>query len=148
MGYPRLNFSVRKTLNRLANITILIFLTVLIGIISGCYKTQTIESASMGYTPAQTPYGYLAPTPPMAWNSYYFAKDIDEAKIKAVADAMVSSGMREAGYKYLVLDDAWMAAERDANGALQADPEKFPKGMKEIGDYIAQVFLSELLLSI
>jgi alpha-galactosidase len=49
---------------------------------------------------------------------------------------MVSSGMRDAGYEYLVLDDAWMAAERDENGALQADPNKFPKGMKEIGDYI------------
>jgi hypothetical protein len=44
--------------------------------------------------------------------------------------------MLEAGYEYLVLDDAWMAAKRDKNGALQADPEKFPKGMKEIGDYI------------
>jgi alpha-galactosidase len=49
---------------------------------------------------------------------------------------MVSSGMRDAGYQYLVLDDAWMASERDDKGALQADPVKFPKGMKEIGDYI------------
>ena len=56
--------------------------------------------------------------------------------MKAMADAMVSSGMRDAGYQYLVLDDAWMAADRDANHALQADPEKFPKGMKELGDYI------------
>ena len=87
------------------------------------------------YKPEKVPYGYLAPTPPMGWNSWnFFAKEIDEAKIKAIADAMVSSGMRDAGYEYLVLDDAWMAAERDENGALQADPEKFPKGMKEIGD--------------
>jgi len=82
-------------------------------------------------------YAYLAPTPPMGWNSWnFFAKDIDEAKIKATADAMVSSGMRDAGYQYLVLDDAWMAAKRDDKGALQADPVKFPKGMKDIGDYI------------
>jgi alpha-galactosidase len=82
-------------------------------------------------------YTYLAPTPPMGWNSWnFFAKDIDEAKIKAAADAMVSSGMRDAGYQYLVLDDAWMAANRDKDGALQADSVKFPKGMKEIGDYI------------
>lgn len=85
----------------------------------------------------QPEYAYLAPTPPMGWNSWnIFAKDINEANIKAAADAMVSSGMRDAGYQYLVLDDAWMASERDENGALQADPEKFPKGMKEIGDYI------------
>lgn len=124
-------------MNRLANITALIFLLVFIVLISGCSEAQKNDSASMGYVPAKTPYGYLAPTPPMGWNSWnYFAKEIDEAKIKAIADAMVSSGMRDAGYEYLVLDDAWMAAERDANGALQADPEKFPKGMKELGDYI------------
>jgi hypothetical protein len=79
----------------------------------------------------------LALTPPMGWNSWNaFEKDIDEAKIKAIADAMVSSGMRDAGYAYLVLDDAWLARERDADGRLQADPNKFPGGMKAIGDYI------------
>jgi len=71
----------------------------------------------------------------MGWNSWnIFAKDINEVNIKAAADAMVASGMRDAGYQYLVLDDAWMASERDENGALQADPVKFPKGMKDIGD--------------
>ena len=121
-------------MNKLAKRAVLLCVIVFIIVISGCGPTQEKELA---YTPDLTPYAYLAPTPPMGWNSWnYFAKDIDEEKIKAVADAMVSSGMRDAGYEYLVLDDAWMAAERDANGALQADPEKFPKGMKEIGDYI------------
>jgi len=79
----------------------------------------------------------LAMTPPMGWNSWNaFEKDIDEQKIKAIADAMVNSGMRDAGYTYLVLDDAWMAGERDQDGRLVADPEKFPGGMKAIGDYI------------
>lgn len=79
----------------------------------------------------------LAPTPPMGWNSWNaFEKDINEKKIEAIADAMVSSGMRDAGYEYLVLDDAWMAKERDREGRLQADPVKFPRGMKAIGDYI------------
>ncbi|MCA8975740.1 MAG: NPCBM/NEW2 domain-containing protein [Planctomycetes bacterium] len=79
----------------------------------------------------------LAPTPPMGWNSWNaFEKDIDEQKIEAIADAMVDSGMRDAGYRYLVLDDAWMAAERDADGRLMADPRKFPSGMKAIGDYL------------
>lgn len=103
-------------------------------VLNGCGQTHDKNSLN----PAACPeYAYLAPTPPMGWNSWnIFAKEIDEAKIKAAADAMVSSGMRDAGYQYLVLDDAWMAAERDDKGALQADPVKFPKGMKEIGDYI------------
>jgi len=79
----------------------------------------------------------LARTPPMGWNSWNALKtDIDESKIKAIADAMVSSGMRDAGYVYLVLDDGWMAKERDRDGNLLADPEKFPHGMKALGDYI------------
>jgi hypothetical protein len=79
----------------------------------------------------------LAPTPPMGWNSWNaFEVDINEAKIKEIADAMVSSGMRDAGYKYLVIDDAWMAPQRDSLGNLVADPNKFPSGMKAIGDYI------------
>lgn len=79
----------------------------------------------------------LAATPPMGWNSWNcFAQKISEAQIRTIADLMVSSGMRDAGYRFLVLDDAWMAAERDAEGRLQADPEKFPSGMKALGDYI------------
>ncbi len=79
----------------------------------------------------------LALTPPMGWNSWNaFETDIDEQKIRAIADAMVSSGMRDAGYVYLVLDDGWMAKERDNAGRLLADPEKFPNGMKSIGDYL------------
>jgi len=79
----------------------------------------------------------LARTPPMGWNSWNaFRMDIDESKIKAIADAMVSSGMREAGYIYLVLDDGWMAKERDGDGNLTGDPVKFPGGMKALGDYI------------
>ena len=79
----------------------------------------------------------LAMTPPMGWNSWnIFEADINEKKIKGVADAMVESGMRDAGYTYLVLDDGWMAKERDEEGRLVADPKKFPNGMKAIGDYI------------
>jgi alpha-galactosidase len=73
----------------------------------------------------------------MGWNSWNcFEKDIDGQKIRAVADAMVHSGMRDAGYRYLVIDDAWMADTRDEHGRLRADPKKFPGGMKAIGDYI------------
>ncbi len=79
----------------------------------------------------------LALTPPMGWNSWnIFRTDINEAKIKKIADKMVSSGMRDAGYNYLVIDDGWMAKDRNSHGELFGDPDKFPGGMKIIGDYI------------
>lgn len=98
-----------------------------------CVLFITISISSIG----QSNNKLLAPTPPMGWNSWNaFEVNINEAKIKQIADAMVSTGMRDVGYKYLVLDDAWMAAERDSLGNLTADPKKFPGGMKAIGDYI------------
>lgn len=79
----------------------------------------------------------LALTPPMGWNSWNtFEVDINEDLIKQTADIMVSSGMRDAGYTYVVVDDGWEAMERDKNGNLVADPKKFPSGMKALADYI------------
>ncbi|MBJ2125317.1 glycoside hydrolase family 27 protein [Flavobacterium sp. IB48] len=79
----------------------------------------------------------LAMTPPMGWNSWNtFATNIDEKLVKETADIMVSSGLAAAGYKYIVLDDGWMTHERDANGDLVPDPEKFPNGMKALIDYV------------
>ena len=78
----------------------------------------------------------LAPTPPMGWNSWnHYACDIDETLIKATADAIVSSGLRDAGYTYVNLDDCWHG-ERDADGNIQPDPVRFPSGMKALGDYL------------
>ena len=79
----------------------------------------------------------LARTPPMGWNSWnIFHENINENLIKQIADAIVESGMKDAGYIYLNLDDNWMASSRDANGKLRADPNRFPSGMKALGDYI------------
>lgn len=79
----------------------------------------------------------LALTPPMGWNTWnIFQTKIDEPLLKSMVDAYVSSGMRDAGYQYFVLDDGWMGMERDANGSLVADPQKFPNGMKEFADYV------------
>jgi alpha-galactosidase len=84
---------------------------------------------------AGTPNG-LAKTPPMGWNSWNkFACTIDEKIIRAQADAMVSSGMRDAGYTYLVIDDCWHGA-RDAAGTIQPDPQRFPSGIKALADYV------------
>ncbi len=78
----------------------------------------------------------LALTPPMGWNTYNrFGCNIDEALIRGAADAMVASGMRDAGYKYVIIDDCWEGV-RDAEGRLQPDPKRFPSGMKALGDYI------------
>jgi alpha-galactosidase len=79
----------------------------------------------------------LALTPPMGWNSWnHFACDVNEKLLKETADYIVSSGMKEAGYEYVVLDDCWQDIERDSLGFIQADPERFPSGMKAVADYI------------
>ncbi|MFI5188504.1 MAG: glycoside hydrolase family 27 protein [Chitinophagales bacterium] len=80
----------------------------------------------------------LALTPPMGWNSWNtFQTNISEQLVKDIADVMVSSGMKDAGYSYIVLDDGWMAMERDKKtGDLVPDPKKFPNGMKSLIDYV------------
>lgn len=79
----------------------------------------------------------LALTPPMGWNSWNtFTWNISEELIKQVADVMVESGLKDCGYEYVVIDDCWSLKERDENGRLVADPEKFPNGMKAVADYV------------
>ena len=78
----------------------------------------------------------LALTPPMGWNSWnHYGCDIDETLIRQTADALVSSGLRDAGYTYVNVDDCWHG-ERDGAGNIQPDPERFPSGMKALGDYL------------
>ena len=79
----------------------------------------------------------LARTPPMGWNSWAtFELNINEGLLRETADAMVNSGMKHAGYEYVIVDAGWKAKTRDADGRLQADPAKFPSGMKALADYI------------
>jgi alpha-galactosidase len=76
----------------------------------------------------------LAVTPPMGWNSWnHFAGRVTDADVRATADALVSSGMRDAGYIYVNIDDTWEAG-RDANGVIQTN-SKFPD-MKALADYV------------
>ena len=78
----------------------------------------------------------LAPTPPMGWNSWnHFACDIDENTIKEMADKMVSSGMKDAGYAYINIDDCWQG-NRDSLGFIHPDTERFPSGIKDLADYV------------
>ena len=81
-------------------------------------------------------YDQIARTPPMGWNSWNkFACNVSDSLIMTIADAMVSSGMKDAGYEYVVIDDCWQVA-RDENGEIVADKERFPNGIKHLADYI------------
>lgn len=78
----------------------------------------------------------LAPTPPMGFNTWNkFGCNVDEKLIRETADALAETGMRDAGYKYLVIDDCWQVS-RDADGRIVADPARFPGGMKALADYV------------
>ena len=74
----------------------------------------------------------------MGWNSWNtFEVNINEDLVKKTADIIVSSGLKDAGYEYIVLDDGWMVKDhRDKNGDLVPDPVKFPHGMKALIDYV------------
>jgi alpha-galactosidase len=99
------------------------------------YTLAFLIVLSCGWCSAQK-YANLAPTPPMGWNSWnYFSCFINEDKIKHMADAMASNGMKEAGYQYIVIDDCWQTS-RDKDGYVIADPVKFPSGIKALADYI------------
>jgi alpha-galactosidase len=78
----------------------------------------------------------LALTPPMGWNSWnHFACNVSASLIEGEADAMVASGMKAAGYRYVIIDDCWQVA-RDPDGNIVPDPQRFPQGMKAVADYV------------
>ena len=79
----------------------------------------------------------LATLPPMGWNSWNtFGPAINEKVVRDTADAIVEKGLKDVGYEYVVIDDCWSLRDRDANGRMVADPEKFPSGMKALADYV------------
>jgi alpha-galactosidase len=78
----------------------------------------------------------LALTPPMGWNTWNkFACDVSDELVRGMADAMVKSGMKDAGYQYVVIDDCWQVS-RDAQGNIVADAQRFPHGIKPVADYV------------
>ncbi len=75
--------------------------------------------------------------PPLGWNSWNtFADKINEEVVLGIADAMVATGLKDAGYEYVIIDDVWQMKERDSDGNLVANPEKFPHGIKYVADYV------------
>ena len=113
------------------------------------------ESTTTNFVDAPTIHPLAAPLPPLGWNSWnFFSRKIDEETVRKIADAMVSSGMKDAGYEYVVIDDFWEYGRiqrsdipasgnpveprpgRDGEGRLLADPKRFPGGMKALADYV------------
>jgi alpha-galactosidase len=83
-----------------------------------------------------SPSANLALTPPMGWNSWNkFGCNVSAEMIRGMADAMVKSGMKDAGYQYVVIDDCWQVS-RDRDGNIVPDPQKFPEGIKALADYV------------
>ena len=92
-------------------------------------KAQTMPKAQLA-----APKAAVAQTPPMGWNSWnFFAERVTDKDIRAAADQLISTGMKDAGYIYVNIDDTW-EAERDATGLLHTN-SKFPD-MKALADYV------------
>lgn len=105
------------------------FFVLLLSVTLGCQNTRSVSSTSTQK--------YARPlTPVMGWSSWNnFHVNINEEIIKAQADFMVSSGMKDAGYSYINIDDGFFGG-RDENGNLMPHPQRFPNGMKVVSDYI------------
>ncbi|HSU96283.1 MAG TPA: glycoside hydrolase family 27 protein, partial [Gemmatimonadaceae bacterium] len=99
-----------------------------------------LSLALVGASAPQSSHAYvdngLALTPPMGWNSWnHFGCNVSESLIRETADSMAANGMRDAGYKYVVIDDCWQVA-RAADGTIIADSTRFPHGIAALADYV------------
>ena len=102
----------------------------LAGVLVACALTGVLAA------PAAALDNGLAQTPPMGWNSWYrFRCQVNERIVRETANVMIRSGMRAAGYRYVNLDDCWMARSR-RRGALRPDPAKFPHGIRALAAYV------------
>ena len=120
----------RPMLRTLSRILPLVAPTLLL---AGCSAGAGDESAVRSSEAATV----IAATPPMGWNSWNtFACNVTESVVRAQADAIVSSGLRDAGYLYVNPDDCWMAPQRDPSGALYGDPARFPGGIAALATYV------------
>lgn len=99
---------------------------------------STHVQRSYGQTKPLNDSAYLAQalTPPMGWNSWNkFGCNVSEKLVMQMADEMVETGMKDAGYQYIVIDDCWQVG-RDSLGFIMPDPDRFPHGMKYLADYV------------
>jgi alpha-galactosidase len=107
------------------------------GLLAAVIVALALFTSAPAQPTARAAAGSPALTPPLGWNSWNsFGCGVNETVVRQAADAMVSSGMRDAGYQYVVVDDCWFDPQRDAAGNLRGSPTKFPSGMRALGDYI------------
>jgi alpha-galactosidase len=110
-------------------------LTVLLFAVPGTAPAVADEEQPGSPAPADG----LALTPPMGfnnWNSTHCRAEFNESMVKGIADIFVDKGLKEAGYRYVNLDDCWALPNRDADGRLVPDPARFPNGIKAVADYV------------
>jgi alpha-galactosidase len=117
-------------------------LTVLLALLTGLLVVQApahaVPPAGTVAVTASTSQQILSPTPYMGWNTYYaLGGDPTAAEIKSTADFLISSGLRDAGYRYVWIDGNWAApTPRSSAGDLVPNPDQFPNGLKPLVDYI------------
>jgi len=110
-------------MNKICSVALCLFTGIFFGILFCVPSAFALENS-------------LALTPPMGWNSWNrFGCNVTEDLVKSAADALVSSGMKDAGYEYVVIDDCWQV-RRDAAGNIVADAKTFPSGIKALADYV------------
>ncbi len=98
-----------------------------------CAAKKVVHAFKLNKTATQPYNNGVALTPPMGWSSWnLFRYKINEQLFREIAEAMVKSGLRDAGYKYVNIDDCWQSSQRDKDGRLQADFITFPSGMKKL----------------
>ncbi|WP_410645121.1 glycoside hydrolase family 27 protein [Amycolatopsis sp. lyj-346] len=104
---------------------------IILALVSGLVTALTVSAAPSSAAAAPIT------KPPMGWNSWNsFAGAIDHTVIEQQADAIVASGMKDAGYEYVNIDDGWWTGSRDASGNITVDTAKWPGGMSAITAYI------------
>ena len=106
-------------------------------LVAAALTTASLAAVPLTATPALALDNGLVLTPPMGWNDWNaFGCNVSEQLVEQTADKIVSSGLKDAGYQYVNIDDCWLTHSRDAAGNLVPDPVKFPDGIKGVADYV------------
>ena len=107
----------------------------LLAVVLAASSTLTVTLGST--SPAAALENGLARTPPMGWNDWNaFGCNVTVQLVQETADKLVSSGLRDAGYQYVNIDDCWMERSRSSTGHLVPDPVKFPQGITGVANYV------------
>ena len=105
--------------------------------IPGIDYSDPSKTKALWQAPTQKTYDNGVRSPALGWNSWnQFNLDVNETKVLAVAQAMKNDGLLGSGFEYIVIDDGWATSDRDSAGRMQADPTKFPRGIKWLAEQL------------